>query len=179
MGMIFWVSPSHGKSMCRTRKMYLGVWERLGCILGWIMIIRKSVSELVVASYRSRLSEDRPDKNQSYNGRTRVREARRTAWIPGNIFILSQVYSGFCPNSWPNPLIDNWKAFKVCVGMDARKAFQGLKKEMSTPPVLMLPDFVKPFIVSTDDSGWDLGAVLSQTDEQGNERTVSCASRAL
>lgn len=40
--------------------------------------------------------------------------------------------------------------------------FEALKKAMVNPPVLSLPDMSKSFIVKTDASGSDIGAVLMQ-----------------
>ncbi len=47
-----------------------------------------------------------------------------------------------------------------------KKAFQQLKDTMMKQPVLTLPDSSKPFVLTTDASGYAVGATLSQ--DQGN-----------
>jgi len=59
------------------------------------------------------------------------------------------------------------------------KAFQELKKRISTPPMLRLPDVTRPFIVQTDASHIGIGAVLLQEDATGEQRPVAFASQKL
>jgi hypothetical protein len=56
------------------------------------------------------------------------------------------------------------------------KTFQELKKELTRPPVVMLPDFSKPFIVKTDASGTGMGGVLLQ-EVDGQRRIIEFASK--
>ncbi len=62
---------------------------------------------------------------------------------------------------------------------ETEKAFQTLKRLLTEAPVLAFPDFSRPFIVTADASGVGLGAVLSQTDDDKNERPIAFASRTL
>ena len=63
--------------------------------------------------------------------------------------------------------------------IDHQVAFEDLRKQLSTTPVLAHPDFRRTFILDTDASDSGLGAVLSQMDENGRERVVAYGSRLL
>ena len=58
-------------------------------------------------------------------------------------------------------------------------AFQELKRHISKPPILKLPDVTKPFILQTDASHIGIGAVLLQEDAAGEKRPVAFANRKL
>jgi len=59
------------------------------------------------------------------------------------------------------------------------KAFQELKKMISSPPILRLPDVSQPFILQTDASHLGVGAVLLQEYTAGEKRPIAFASRKL
>ena len=58
-------------------------------------------------------------------------------------------------------------------------AFQTLKKQMLSQPILHNPDFSRAFVLQTDASQRGVGAVLSQTDGDGAEHPVGYFSRKL
>ena len=60
-----------------------------------------------------------------------------------------------------------------------QRAFEKLKNALTSGPVLKAPEVDKPFIVQTDACDLGIGAVLSQLDEDGEERPVAYASRKL
>src|SRR5688572_11185023 len=64
-------------------------------------------------------------------------------------------------------------------GEKQQQAFEFLKKRLINAPILQYPDFNQPFIVLTDASGTGVRAVLSQLDDNGNERVIAYASRSL
>lgn len=59
----------------------------------------------------------------------------------------------------------------------AREAFNTLKQRMTNTPILALPDFGKPFRVTTDASKYAAGMMLSQLDAHGRERPIAFESR--
>jgi hypothetical protein len=58
-------------------------------------------------------------------------------------------------------------------------AFRAIIKALLNPPILVFPDFSKRFKITTDASNVGLGAVLSQDDDDGNDRVIGYASRTL
>ena len=50
---------------------------------------------------------------------------------------------------------------------DCENAFQSLKSALTTPPVLILPDSSRPYVIHTDASDQNIGAVLMQNQGQG------------
>ena len=79
---------------------------------------------------------------------------------------------------WRRPTAQQQQVFQGKWSPDCTKAFEDLKRQLVSPPVLGYPDFTQPLIVETDASLDGLGAVLSQ--EQGGRRVViSYASRGL
>ena len=59
------------------------------------------------------------------------------------------------------------------------KPFQELKKRISSPPILRLPDVSQPFILQTDASHLGVGAILLQEDTAGEKRPIAFTSRKL
>jgi hypothetical protein len=58
-----------------------------------------------------------------------------------------------------------------------QEVFEELKSRLISAPILIYPDFEKPFILYTDASSFGLGAVLSQKVEDGKEHVVAYASK--
>ena len=60
-----------------------------------------------------------------------------------------------------------------------QQAFETIKQQLSTNPVLASPAQDRPFSLHTDASGRGIGAVLSQSDSRGTEKPVAYYSRKL
>lgn len=58
------------------------------------------------------------------------------------------------------------------------KSFRLLKEHLISAPVLSCPDFSLPFTIQTDASGYGIGAVLTQQQEEG-EKVICYLSRSL
>ena len=61
----------------------------------------------------------------------------------------------------------------------ADKAFQLLKEALVSEPVLIPPDFDREFTVQCDASDVGIAGVLTQIDDEGNERVISYYSKKL
>lgn len=62
---------------------------------------------------------------------------------------------------------------------ECEEVFKLMKTLLTTAPILVYPDFSKPFYISTDASNVGLGAILFQYDDNNYERVISYASRSL
>jgi len=58
-----------------------------------------------------------------------------------------------------------------------QEAFEQLKQHLISSPILIYPDFEKPFFLYTDASSFGLGAVLTQKDNKKKEHVIAYASR--
>lgn len=64
-------------------------------------------------------------------------------------------------------------------GSEQASAFESLKRLLTTAPILIQPDYSKPFILRTDASNFALGACLLQGESPSAERPIEYASRLL
>ena len=68
---------------------------------------------------------------------------------------------------------------KVSWSDQHQHAFQTLKHYLCSVPVLVYPDFDRPFLLQSDASDVGLGAILVQHDGKGPERVIAYASYTL
>ena len=59
------------------------------------------------------------------------------------------------------------------------QAFTGLQDALTSSPVLLLPDYGKPFTVYTDASDYATSAILEQDDALGQSHPVAYYSKSL
>ena len=62
---------------------------------------------------------------------------------------------------------------------EAQETVRTLKGKIQSAPVLVFPDFDKPFLLETDTSKEGLGAVLSQKQDDGCYHPVAFGSHSL
>ena len=60
---------------------------------------------------------------------------------------------------------------------EQQDAFEMLKQALVSYPILNQPNMSKPFILFTDASGYCMGAVLSQKDDEGREHPIAYISK--
>jgi hypothetical protein len=60
-----------------------------------------------------------------------------------------------------------------------QEAFEKLKGMLINAPILKLPDFNRPFVLTTDASTSGIAYVLGQRDDQGHEHAVAYSGRGL
>lgn len=71
------------------------------------------------------------------------------------------------------------KGMKFCITNEAKAAFKDLKRKLCSAPVLVNPNYDKPFIVQCDASKTGVGAVLAQLDSENIERPICYFSHKL
>ena len=105
-----------------------------------------------------------------------------------NKFVRSLAFQAITESSFPSmhplalPLADLTRKIQpnhVVWSQECEAAFQRLKAALCASPILTSPNFQKEFIVQMDASDRGVGAVLSQLDNQGNDKPVAFYSREL
>ena len=71
------------------------------------------------------------------------------------------------------------KNVPFCWSPSCQQAFEELRNCLITAPILVYPDYTKPFVLDTDASDVGIGAVLSQVYDDGTEHVIAYGSRSL
>lgn len=103
-----------------------------------------------------------------------VRQVRRFIGMGGYYGKFIENYS-----SISSPLTDTIKKGKFVFTAQALESFEKLKKSLVVEPVLVHPDFQKPFFIHCDASRFGVGACLMQKDCEGNDRAICFFSKKL
>jgi hypothetical protein len=100
-----------------------------------------------------------------------------------------QKFLGFCNfyrrfvkaySKLAQPLFDLTKKGEPFIWTDRHeRAFMGLQDALTSSPVLLLPDYRKPFTVYTDASNYATSAILEQDDALGQSHPVTFYSKSL
>ena len=125
----------------------------------------------------ARASRQVPALLKQLSGTQHLRRCKRHRFLG-----LSSYYRRFIPNfaKIAQPLHGlTCKDTPFTWGPDQDCAFEELKKQLTTAPVLAYPNFTAKFCMETDASVQGLGAVLSQYQEDGRLHPIAYASRAL
>jgi len=80
-----------------------------------------------------------------------------------------------------HPLFDlTWKDTEWRWGAEEQLAFDSLKEQITTAPILALPDNSRPFQIKADSSDFATGAVLSQQSPEDNKwHPIAFLSKSL
>ena len=68
---------------------------------------------------------------------------------------------------------------KLSLTKEMPSSLEELKRKLTTPPLLALPDFDVPFVVETDASSVTVGAVLVQNKKDWKIHSVQYANRIM
>jgi len=140
----------------------------------------------VVSAEGIRMSDEKVNKVLNFPTPTSARKARSFNGLSG---YFSDFVPGYAHLNAPllaaalltekDPVTKKRKPKPFVWTPECEKAFCELKRLIASKPILAHPDIKKGFRVVTDASGSGLGAILVQLDDDGRERVVWFAGRAL
>ena len=81
------------------------------------------------------------------------------------------------PGTTENSLRDIQSLDTLKENEECQQSLDTLKEKMVTAPILVFPDWTKPFHVHVDASGITLGIVLTQLGEGGIDHPIAYSSR--
>lgn len=120
-------------------------------------------------------SQKKIDAIQSFPVPTKVREIRQILGMTG---YYRRFIKDYAKITRPLQLLTK-KGAQLKWTPECQSAFDTLKMEMTNPPILQFPDYSKDFRLYTDASKDAIACVLSQKDENNQDRVICYAGRAL
>ena len=118
-----------------------------------------------------------PDKVEAIHNYPTPGSSKEVASFLGLAGYYRKFIKGFGEIARPLEALKKKGSFKW--GEEEEQAFSKLKEMLVCDQVLAYPKFDRPFFVTTDASNVAIGGVISQLDDEGRERPISFASRAL
>ena len=127
----------------------------------------------VISSDGITMDEKKVETVQQWEVPTRVKDVQS---FLGFANFYRRFIQGF--STLAQPLIAlTRKDSPFCWTPTTQLAFETLKKAFTSAPVLLHPDLTKPFTIETDASDFAIGAILSQSDNNGILHPVAFYSR--
>ncbi|CAB0037070.1 unnamed protein product [Trichogramma brassicae] len=102
----------------------------------------------------------------------------KLATFPGSAWLVRQVHTEQRGDEVSTLLNLTRKNAEWISANEQQRAFEALKKALTEAPVLVRPDFARPFILQCDASAFAIGGVLSQVFNDG-EHPIVYVSRVL
>lgn len=144
-------------------------------------LLRKQVQYLGHVISAEGVTPD-PEKNKAVREWERPKTVTELRSFLGFIGYYRRFIKNFSRKAFPlNQLLTGVGSKRATLGKwtdQCEQAFQTLKDQLTSAPILAFADFSLPFCLYTDASNQGLGAVLCQ-HQDGKERVIAYASRSL
>ena len=122
--------------------------------------------------------QSNPEKVEAIRNLTPPRNIKGVRSFLGTVNYFRKLIKNYADIAAPlNILLKKNQKWKW--GEDQQKSFDELKSALSNAPVLAFPNPNKPYALYTDASDLALGAVLTQRDNNNNERPIAFISKAF
>ena len=120
-----------------------------------------------------------PKKTEAIQNLTSLKNRREVRSFIGMANYLRNHIHRYSHHAAPLTDLLKEKKTKFIWNDKAQQAFETLKKLISQAVMLNFPDYDKPFVLFTDASKYQIGAVLMQKDANGNWRPIAFFSKKM
>jgi len=122
-------------------------------------------------------SQSKIDAIQSYPVPTTRKQVRGFLGVCN--FYIRYVHN-FATIAHPlNQLLKKSPTIRIKWTAECQRVFDTLKEKLISPPILAFPNLNKPFRIAVDASATGIGYILSQIDDDNNERVICYGGRSL